>query len=126
MADGVPLLEERGDGAEPRISCGTWVKVGWCSDRGSEQFWCRVTSLCTDGALMARVENDLVHSGHRCGDEIVLRACHVLETAEEADLSVYRRLAAVLGPTGGALAWQELRKEARVAIDAKPNTRSVV
>ena len=127
MAAGdTPTLEARGDGAEPRIACGTWVKVRWRSERGVEQFWCRVTALRADGALVGRIENDLVHSCHRCGDVIELRACHVLETAEEADLSVYLRMAAALGPAGGVLAWRELRKQAGVAVEAMPNTHVVV
>ena len=127
MAAGdTPTLKERGSAPSPRIVCGTWVKVRWRSERGAEQFWCRVTSLCADGALMARIENNLVRSCHRCGDVIELRACHVLETAEEADLSVYLRMAAALGPAGGALAWQEMRRQAGVAVEAMPNTHVVV
>ena len=91
-----------------------------------ERVWCRVRRLCADGALVARVENDLTLSYHCCGDEIVLRACHVLETATVADMLAYRRMAVAMGPMGGALAWQELRTEAGVAVVARPNTRAIV
>lgn len=106
-------LEERRDGADARVEVGTWVKVSSRSERGSERFWCRVASVRADGGLVARVDNDLRHSAHRCGDEVTLRACHVLETADAADMSTYRRMAAWLGPMDAGLAWQQLRSEGR-------------
>ena len=78
MPLGEHLFEQRTDGVEPRVEVGLWVRVG----RRSERFWCRVRSVRADGAFVARVDNDLLHNPYRCGDELVLRACHVLETVD--------------------------------------------
>ena len=97
-------FEERTDGVEPRVGVGGWVKVERCSER----FWCKVRSVCADGTIVACVDNDLVHNPYRCGDELVLRSCHVLETADVTDLVAFRSLVASLGPTGAAVAWHRL------------------
>ena len=103
--DGERGLEKRADGIEPRVECGMWVKVGLRAER----FWCRLVTMCADGTFVARVDNNLVNSAYRCGDEIVIRSCNVLDTADVADLVAFRSLLASLGPTGAAVAWHELR-----------------
>ena len=109
---GEHLFEQRTDGVEPRVEVGLWVKVG----RRSERFWCRVRSVRADGAcaFVARVDNDLLRNPYRCGDELVLRACHVLETADLRDRMSFRSFAAVMGPVGGAVAWLKAREGAAV------------
>ena len=58
---------------KPEVEVGTWVKVG-CRN---ERFWCRVTVVRGDGSLVGIVDNDLVYSSWRRGDEIVFQQCHV-------------------------------------------------
>ena len=124
---GAPLrehpFEQRTDGLEPRVEVGLWVRVG----RRSERFWCEVRSIRADGAFVACVDNDLLRNPYRCGDELVLRACHVLETADLRDCMSFRGLAAALGPMSGAMAWLTAREDAApMGVAAKPNTRYMV
>jgi len=126
---GEPLFEERDAGAPelPCVEVGVWVKVGALSTRADvrgERFWCVVTEVHADGALSARIDNDLVQSAHRCGDTVVIGRCHVLETASEDDRQTVRSLAAVYGPRNGALAWPwaYLRREVGVSVQPKRNT----
>ena len=111
MADmplGEHLFEQRTDGVEPCVEVGLWVKVG----RRSECLWCRVWSVRADGAFVARVDNDLLRNPYRCGDKLVLRACHVIERVDLRDRMSFRSFAAVMGPVSGAVAWLETREGA--------------
>ena len=103
-------FEERTDGVEPRVEVGGWVKVERCSER----FWCKVRRVCADGTIVACVDNNLMHNPYRCGDELVLRNCHVLETADGRDSMAFRELATTLGLSGGAMAWVTAHEEAGV------------
>ena len=101
------LFEERADGVKPDVQVGDWVKV----KRNKERFWCRVVGWRADGAILARVANDLVlNAGLRCGDQILLKLSHVLEVANLSDHLTFHRLAAGSGdPTAAALAWSALK-----------------
>ena len=74
--------------ARPSVRVGTFVKVGV---RG-ERFRCCVKSIRGDGALLGVVDNDLLKSPWRRGEEIVLQRNHVLETSEPADGMTFRSL----------------------------------
>jgi len=74
--------------ALPSVRVGTFVKIGI---RG-ERFWCCVKSTRGDGALLGVVDNDLLKSPWRRGEEIVLQRNHVLETAEPTDELTFRNL----------------------------------
>jgi len=73
---------------EPQPPLTTFVKVGV---RG-ERFRCCVKSIRGDGALLRVVDNDLLKSPWRRGEEIVLQRNHVLETSEPADGMTFRSL----------------------------------
>ena len=92
--------------AEVRV--GEWVKV----ERNREKFWCRVIEKRMDGALLVRVENDLVLNRKlRCGDKIVLEHRYVLGVATLADVIALRALAAASGdPVTAALVWHAERR----------------
>ena len=102
---------------QPRVDEGTLVKVGI---RG-ERFWCRVKRVRADGALVATVDNDLIKSPWRCGDEIVVQLKHVLETLDPKDMSLVSLLS-VLGVSEAAMLWRELRLENGSGVLAKPKT----
>ena len=105
--------------ARPSVRVGTFVKVGV---RG-ERFWCCVKSIRGDGALLGVVDNDLLKSPWRRGEEIVLQRNHVLETSEPADGLTFRNLATRFGSVGTAAAvWQDLRRMERAAAKPKPET----
>ena len=101
------LLKERTDGVVPHVGVGTWVKV----ELRSEKFWCLVRSVRADGALVASVEDNLIYSLHRVGDQIILQPRHVLETANVRDYVVFQSLVSVLGNNEGALVWRDLWRE---------------
>lgn len=108
------MFEERiAGGPTPRIDVGGWVKVGVLgAGGGRERFWSVVTGVCADGALSARVDNDLVLSAYRCGDTIVFYERHVLESASQRDCLLYQSLVAAHGPEKGAAVWASMRHEA--------------
>ena len=67
--------------AMPHVRARTFVKVGV---RG-ERFWCRVRHERVDGALVAVVEQQLVRSHWRLGEDVVLQYSHVLEAMNVED-----------------------------------------
>ena len=101
-------FEVRPDGGEPHVCCGAWVKVAL---RG-ERFWCRVLREKSDGTFDATVENDLLRSPMKCGEEVVLDRRHVLEVADESDRLMFELLCVTLGEPGTAAElWRKLRAE---------------
>ena len=114
------MLEERPKSAAwPLVAPGAYVKVGM---RG-ERFWCIIQHESTDGSLLALVDNDLVKSPWKCGDEIALQHINVLETAEPADALALYSLVARLGSVGDAvIAWRDLRRASGVAVAPNPET----
>ena len=109
--------------AQPSLGVGTWVKVGV---RG-ERFWCRVKSMQGDGSLLGVLDNDLLKSSWRRGDELVLQRSHVLETAEPADGNTFRNLVAMFGSVAeAAVVWRNLRMIECVAVKPKPGTMFVL
>ena len=73
------MFEQRARSAEkPSVRGGSFVKVRL---RGA-QFWCRIWSVRSDGALVGFVSSDLNGMQWRKGDEIVLQQSHVLEVSE--------------------------------------------
>ena len=100
------LFEQRSDGVVPRVTAGVWVLVG---QRG-ERFWCEVTRVRADGALVARVDNDLVYNPYRFGEEIILRVDHVLDIANQHDITTFRDATATLGLVGALRAWISARE----------------
>ena len=101
----------------PNVQDGMLVKVGI---RG-ERFWCKVKRVRRDGALVAIVDNDLIKSPWRCGDEIVVQLKHVLETLDPKDMSL-ASLLSVMGVSEAAMLWRELRLENGSGVLAKPKT----
>ena len=75
------LLEQRGDGLRVKVEQGTWVKVGIVTGIGTERFWCKVVQVQPDGECIATVDNDLVTSSLKCGDQLLFKQHHVLKTA---------------------------------------------
>ena len=102
---------------QPSVDEGTLIKVGV---RG-ERFWCKVKRVRKDGALVAIVDNNLIKSPWRCGDEIVVQLKHVLETLDPKDMSL-ASLLSVLGVSEAAMMWRELRLENGSGVLAKPKT----
>ena len=102
---------------QPSVDEGTLIKVGI---RG-ERFWCRVKRVRADGALVAIVDNNLIKSPWRCGDEIVVQRKHVLETLDPKDMSL-ASLLSVMGVSEAAMMWRELRLENGSGVLAKPKT----
>ena len=87
-----------------RVERGAWVKVGLANRK---RFWCRVTRLGPNGAIVATVDNDLVTTTMlKYGDQVVLQPRHVLETADVADMLRFVHWAhsrrSTLGPTPAA------------------------
>ena len=103
------LFEERGAGPEPRVEVGDWVKVGLKAQK--ERFWCRVVGRRADGAIVARVDNDLLRASYRCGDELVLMPRHVLDVMDMDGCVAFSHLASVLGPVEAVRAWRVLRAQ---------------
>ena len=117
MASAVETLREHAFEArdkkatEPRVQEGSWVKVGV---RG-ERFWCKVRYEREDGCLIGVVDNELLRSTWRRGDEIVLQHDHVLETAQPRDELTFRRLPTALGSASeAAMVWRDVREASGV------------
>ena len=102
---------------QPSVDAGTLIKVGI---RG-ERFWCRVKRVREDGVLVATVDNDLIKSPWKCGDEIVVQHKHVLETSDPTDTTLASLLSA-LGSSEAAMLWRELRLMRGSDVEAKPKT----
>lgn len=96
---------------------GTLIKVGI---RG-ERFWCRVKRVRADGALVAIVDNNLIKSLWRCGDEIVVQRKHVLETLGAKDMT-FAGLLSAMGSSEAAMMWRELRLADGSGVQANPKT----
>ena len=77
----------------PNAEPGVLIKVGV---RG-ERFWCKVKGVRRDGALLAVVDNDLLKSQWKAGDEIVVLPEHVLETSNPSSDMTFTRLLSALG-----------------------------
>ena len=102
----------------PNVRDGMLIKVGI---RG-ERFWCRVKRVRQDGALVAVVDNDLIRSHWRCGDEVVVQNSHVLETSDPKDMTFVSLLAALGSVKDAAMVWRELRLADGSGVKAKPAT----
>lgn len=103
---------------KPEVKADAWVKVGYRNER----FWCRVR-VVGDDSLVGTVDNDLMYSSWRRGDEIVFQQCHVLEVAEPCDALTFRNLAASLGSfSEAAVMWREGREAKGVAVPARPRS----
>jgi hypothetical protein len=73
------MFEQRARSADkPSVRGGSFVEVRL---RGA-QFWCRIWSVRSDGALVGNVSSDLIGLQWRRGDEIVLQQSHVLDVSE--------------------------------------------
>ena len=97
-------LRDKSSG-RPSVNAGFLIKVGI---RG-ERFWCKVQRVRDDGALVAVVDNDLIRSPWKCGDEIVVQHNHVLECSDPKDATL-ASLFAVLGSVSeAAMVWRESR-----------------
>ena len=83
----------------PSVSAGVLIKVGI---RG-ERFWCRVKVVRDDGAIVAIVDNDLLRSPWRCGDEIVVQRSNVLETSDPNDMTFASLLATLSSVSDAAM-----------------------
>ena len=125
MASAVETLREHAfetrdkNAAAPRVQVGSWVKVGV---RG-ERFWCKVRHQRNDGCLVAVVDNELLRSTWRRGDEIVLQHDYVLETAQPQDELTFKRLSAALGSASeAAIVWRDVREASGVGMKAYTNT----
>jgi hypothetical protein len=102
----------------PNVRDGMLIKVGIRSER----FWCRVKRVREDGALLAVVDNDLIRSHWRCGDEVVVQNNHVLETSDPKDMTFASLLAALGSAKDAAMVWRELRVADGSGVKAKPAT----
>ena len=101
----------------PKADPGHLIKVGI---RG-ERFWSKVKRVRTDGALVAVVDNDLLRSPWKVGDEIVVLPEHVLEASDPSDTS-FASLLSALGSSEAAMLWRELRLMGGSGVEAKPKT----
>lgn len=106
----------------PTVRDGVLIKVGI---RG-ERFWCRVKRVREDGALIALVDNDLIRSPWKCGDEIVVQDKHVLETSDPKDMTFASLLAALGSVKDAAMLWREIRLADGSGAKAKPTTLFVL
>ena len=102
----------------PSVNDGMLIKVGI---RG-ERFWCRVKGVRSDGAIVAIVDNDLLRSSWRCGDEIVVQRRNVLETSDPSDMTFASLLATLGSEKEAAMVWRELRLRDGSGVGAKPKT----
>ena len=102
----------------PRVGVGTLIKVGI---RG-ERFWCKVRGVRQDGSLVCVVDNDLIKSPWKCGDEIVVQSTHVLETSDPMDMTFASLLSLMGSPAEAALLWRELRLMGGSGVRAKQRT----
>ena len=101
----------------PKVEPGVLIKVGV---RG-ERFWCKVRGVRKDGALVAIVDNELLKSPWKVGDEIVVLPEHVLETSDPSDMT-FASLLTVLGSSEAAMLWREMRLMDGSGATAKPKT----
>ena len=101
----------------PKVEPGVLIKVGV---RG-ERFWCKVRGVRKDGALVAIVDNELLKSPWKVGDEIVVLHEHVLETSDPSDMT-FASLRSVLGSSEAAMLWREMRLMDGSGATAKPKT----
>lgn len=101
----------------PKVEPGVLIKVGV---RG-ERFWCKVKGVRKDGALVAIVDNDLLRSPWKVGDEIVVLHEHVLETSDPSDMT-FASLLSALHSSEAAMLWRELRLADGAGVAAKPKT----
>ena len=99
----------------PKVEPGVLIKVGV---RG-ERFWCKVRGVRKDGALVAIVDNELLKSPWKVGDEIVVLPEHVLETSDPSDMT-FASLLSVLGSSEAAMLWREMRLMDGSGAKAKP------
>ena len=88
----------------PKVEPGVLIKVGV---RG-ERFWCKVKRVRKDGALVAIVDNELLKSPWKVGDELIVLPEHVLETCDAHDMT-FASLLSVLGSSEAAMLWREMR-----------------
>ena len=102
----------------PNVNAGMLIKVGI---RG-ERFWCRVKGMLDDGAIVAIVDNDLLRSPWRCGDEIVVQLTNVLEVSDPNDMTFAGLLATLSSVSDAAIVWRELRLRDGSGVRAKPKT----
>ena len=93
------------------------IKVGV---RG-ERFWCKVNRVRKDGALVAIVDNDLLRSPWKVGDELAVHPEHVLETSDPNDMTFVSLLSA-LGSSEASMLWREFRLMDGSGVTAKPKT----
>ena len=105
---------------KPSVNDGMLIKVGI---RG-ERFWCRVQRVRDDGAIVAIVDNDLLQSPWKCGDEIIVQQSNVLETSDPNDMTFASLLAALNSVSDAAMLWRELRVRDGSGVRAKPGTRT--
>lgn len=93
-----------------KVEPGVLIKVGVRAER----FWAKVKRVRKDGALIAIVDNDLIKSPWKVGDEIVVLPEHVLETSDS--------LLSVLGSSEAAMTWRALRLVDGSGVTARPKT----
>ena len=103
----------------PRVAAGMLIKVGI---RG-ERFWCKVQRVRDDGALVAIVDNELLRSPWKCGDEIIVQQSHVLETSDPADATLAGLLAVLGSVSEAAMVWRESRLRDGSGAGVEPGTR---
>eukprot|EP00966_Prymnesium_polylepis_P076752 1779341-Prymnesium_polylepis.2 len=96
-----------------KVEPGVLIKVGV---RG-ERFWCKVKRVRRDAALVAIVDNELLKSKWKVGDEIVVLHEHVLEMSDPNDMTFSSLLSAQ-----AAMLWRELRLAGGAGVAAKPKT----
>jgi hypothetical protein len=80
-----------------------------------------VNRIREDGALVAIVDNDLLRSPWKVGDEIVVLHEHVLETSDPSDMT-FASLLSALRSSEAAMMWRELRLADGPGVIAKPKT----
>ena len=76
-----------------------------------------------DGAIVAIVDNDLLQSPWKCGDEVIVQQSNVLETSDPNDMTFASLLAALKAVSDAAILWRELRVRDGSGVRAKPGTR---
>lgn len=104
---------------EPRVQKGTFVKLGI---RG-ERFWCRVRHIHECNHLVGELDNHLLRSPWKPGDEISFQRIHILETMEPADELTFHTLHAALGSASEAAMMLHAARAAKgLAAKARPPT----
>ena len=99
----------------PKVEPGVFIRVGV---RG-ERFWCKVQRVRRDGALVVIVDNELLKSPWKVGDELVVLPEHVLETSDPNDMT-FASLLSALGSSEAAMLWREMRLMDGSGATAKP------